>query len=323
MHVLITGGCGFFGTWFVHRLLADGDSVTVFDVSLNTSRWELILSPSDIARVKFVAGRIDDDSFVATVAALAPDAILHLAGLQIPTCRDNPVLGARVNVIGTLNVFEAAKAMVAAGKPAPALVYASSAAVFGPDADYPDGPVGDAATPNPASHYGAYKLCCEHAAKAYFLANGLSSVGLRPLCVYGPGRDQGLTSFPSRSIAAAVAGVPFVIPFTGATSYIHIREVADMFVACARQGAGGGARVYTVGGDSVDTADFISLLDAAVPGAKALITCTGAPLSIASRMDDSALRKDVPGLLRLSMSEGIAESVKVFSQLKAEGRLVV
>ena len=52
-------------------------------------------------------------------------------------------------------------------------------------------------------------------------------MGLRPLTVYGPGRDMGLTSFPSRSVAAALLGQRFDIPFTGATTYIHAREISE------------------------------------------------------------------------------------------------
>lgn len=136
----------------------------------------------------WVKGRVDEQQFVDTLVAAEPDAVIHLAGLQIPSCRDNPIVGAKVNLIGTLNVFEAAKALKAAGKKAFNIVYASSAAIFGPDEDYHREAVTDTSAPAPASHYGAYKLCCEHSAKAYHTANGLNSVGLRPLSVYGPGR---------------------------------------------------------------------------------------------------------------------------------------
>lgn len=213
-----------------------------------------------LPQVTFVKGRVDEDAFVTTIVSAAPDAIIHLAGLQVPTCRANPVLGARVNVIGTLNVFEAAKLLSKARPEHPTvrIVYASSAAVFGPDAEYgeqvggrgwlggapvlcwpdargalltpappptPAQAVGDMSTPKPSSHYGAFKLCTEHAAKAYWLDNKVPSVGLRPLTVYGPGRDAGLTSFPTRAIASVIKGAPFEIPFSGPTVYTHIREV--------------------------------------------------------------------------------------------------
>ncbi|MCY3023273.1 MAG: SDR family oxidoreductase [Planctomycetota bacterium] len=316
---LITGGCGFFGTWLIRRLLDDGESVTVFDLQRNTKRWEMILSPAEIARVPFIAGSIDDTAAIAALTReAAPDAILHLAGLQVPTCRENPVLGARVNVLGTLNVFEAARALP---KP-PRIVYASSAAVFGPDAEYPEKAVGDSSVPKPASHYGAFKLCTEHCAKAYWLSYKLASVGLRPLTVYGPGRDTGMTSFPTRAIAAAVRKQRFDIPFSGPTAYIHMREVADMFVTCARAGVSG-AHVYTVGGDVVDTPAFIRELDKVLPGAQGLITCSGGDLPVASRMDDAELRKAYPGLLRIPLTQGIRETVEVFERLNAEGKLEV
>jgi len=319
MNVFITGGCGFFGTWIIKRLLDDGDRVTVFDVQRNTKRWEMILSPAEIERVTFRAGKIDEtDAFIATVKESAPDAIIHLAGLQVPTCRENPVMGAKVNVIGTLNVFEAARALP---KP-PRIVYASSAAVFGPDAEYGEKAVGDMSHPRPSSHYGAYKLCNENSAKAYWLSYKLPSVGLRPLTVYGPGRDTGMTSFPTRAMAAAVKGQKFDIPFSGPTAYIHMREVADMFVTCARS-AVADAAVYTVGGDIVTTPEFIAEVEKILPGAAKLITCSGGDLPVASKVDDALLRSAYPGLLRISLAQGIRETVDVFKKMNAAGKLEV
>ena len=169
--VIVTGGCGFFGAAIVKQLLAAGDAVTVVDLADPSKWWHALIPAEDIAKVSFLKCGVDSDEFVAAVVAAAPDALIHLAGLQIPTCRANPVLGARVNVIGTLNVFEAARKLQAArpGAPLMRVVYASSAAIFGPDADYGDAPAGDTSNPNPSSHYGAYKLCAEHCAKAYWL----------------------------------------------------------------------------------------------------------------------------------------------------------
>ena len=254
--------------------------------------------------------------------------MIHLAALQMPMCKAQPMLGARVNVVGHLAIFEAARALVAAGGAAPAIVYASSAAVFGPDAEYGDAAAGDLAVPSPRSHYGAFKLCCEFASRAYALSDGIASVGLRPLTVYGPGRDTGLTSSPTRALAAAIRGEAFDIPFSGATAYIHVAEVADMFIACLRaQGGGGGggealARVYTVGGDTVDVAAFIALAAAAIPGAEKLITFSGAPLPLVSKLDDHTLRSDYP-VPRIALADGIRQTVQAYSKLHAEGKLKV
>lgn len=240
----------------------------------------------------------------------------------MPTCRENPIAGAKVNVIGTLNVFEAAKALKTKGLRCPRIVYASSAAVFGPDAEYGEKPVGDDAVPKPTSHYGAYKLCTEHCARAYWAANQLSSVGLRPLTVYGPGRDAGMTSAPTRAIAAAIKGEAFDIPFTGSSVYVHIREVADIFVTTARSDVPG-ARIYTVGGDTVDTKEWISTVESVLPTAAGKISCSGGPIPFPSKLDDAALRADFPGLLRISMAQGVSETVSYYQKLHGEGKLTV
>ena len=323
-HYIVTGGCGFIGTWIIRQLLDEGDEVTVFDQQKNTRRWEMILSASEIERVNFKAVRIDETAeSLAAFAAVNPAAVIHLAGLQVPACRENPVLGAKVNVIGTLNVFEAARARLKTANTKPMqIVYASSAAVFGPDAEYPDGPVGDESTPRPANHYGAFKLCNEHSAKAYWITDKIPSVGLRPLTIYGPGRDFGMTSYPTRAIAAAILKRKFEIPFKGPTAYIHARESADMFVRCAKGDMSGlGARVYTVGGDIADTPGFLKALEKVLPGAGEFISISGGDLPITQRLDDAALRRDYPGLQRIPLEQGLRETVEIFKRLGQQGKL--
>ena len=124
--------------------------------------------------------------------------MIHLAALQVPFCRADPPLGARVNVLGTVNVFEAAKAP--ADRIAP-IVYASSIAAF--DANGTTA----AAWRHPGTIYGVYKRANESTAAVYLAENGISSIGLRPHTVYGVGRDQGVTSAPTTAMLAAAAGV--------------------------------------------------------------------------------------------------------------------
>ena len=98
-----------------------------------------------------------------------------------------------------------------------------------------------------------------------------------------------------------------------------------MFVACLGAPADGspiGARVYTVGGDTVDVKEFIALADAAIPGAAALISHSGAPLPLVSKLDDAALRRDYP-VPRIALAAGVAETATVYRRLHAEGKLTV
>jgi len=91
--------------------------------------------------------------------------VIHLAAWQVPLCRQDPPRGAAINVVGTANVFEVARA--AAGQ-VERVVYASSAAVFGAPSLYPPGPLADDAPARPATHYGVYKVANEETARVYW-----------------------------------------------------------------------------------------------------------------------------------------------------------
>src|SRR6266704_5490957 len=123
----ITGAQGCIGSWIVKALAERGDMSVVFDRSEDARRLETIMQPYDMERVRFIAGDITDVAAVrSALESSGARRIIHLAGLQVPSCKSDPVAGAFVNVIGTLNVFESAKAIGVER-----IVYASSAAVFG------------------------------------------------------------------------------------------------------------------------------------------------------------------------------------------------
>src|SRR5262244_2118122 len=154
---LVTGAHGFIGAWVVKRLLASNFKVLIFDKCPDPHRLRLIMDDEEIGRTAFVAGDITDAEAVSRVFGEREITnVIHLAGLQVPTCRANPRLGAMVNVIGTINVFEAARAR---GNDLRGLVYASSAAVFGPEEEYGASPLDESAPLLPETHYGVFKQC--------------------------------------------------------------------------------------------------------------------------------------------------------------------
>src|SRR5436189_1896187 len=123
----ITGAQGRIGSWIVKALAGRGDTAIVFDRSEDTRRLNAIMEPRDVERVRFIAGDITDVSGVrAALGSSGARRVIHLAGLQVPTCKADPVAGAFVNVIGALHIFEAATTLGTERG-----VYASSAAVFG------------------------------------------------------------------------------------------------------------------------------------------------------------------------------------------------
>src|SRR5215217_7331772 len=257
MRVLITGGYGFIGAWIIRNLLARGDQVWVFDLREDARRLRLILPESEVAKVTFIQGDVTDlKALSSALAAHTISHVIHLAGLQVPTCRADPMLGAKVNVLGTLAVFEAVKA---AGSQVQRLVYASSSAVFGGPDKYPAGSLDDDAPLVPSTHYGVFKCCNEGNARIYFQDFGLSSVGLRPWTVYGVGRDFGMTSEPTKAIKACLLGRSYAISYGGRQDFQYVDDVAKAFVLSLERPYSG-AKSYNLRGAVVTLADFHTAL---------------------------------------------------------------
>src|SRR5262245_22258484 len=286
MHVLLTGGYGCIGAWIIRQLLAEGARATVYDLKEDPRRLHLIMSEQDAAKVAFRQGDVTDlDRLKRVVATDGVSHVVHLAGLQVPTCRADPLLGAKVNVLGTLAVFEAVKAHQPQVK---RLVYASSAAVFGPKTDYGAGPLPDDVRLTPTTHYGYFKVCNEGNARVYYLDFGLSSIGLRPWTVYGVGRDLGMTSEPTRAIKALALDRPYEIKFGGWQDMQFVEDVAAAFVR-ALVAPYQGAKSYNLRGDVVEMPQLHRALCEADPAAERLIRYGTRQIGIAYDLADDAL----------------------------------
>jgi nucleoside-diphosphate-sugar epimerase len=216
--------------------------------------------------------------------------MVHLAALQVPFCRADPPRGAEVNVAGTVNLFEAARRH---GLSTP-IAYASSAAVY------------DAAgvTLTPTSIYGVYKIANEGSARIFWQESQVASVGLRPLIVYGGGRDQGVTSSPTLAMAAAARGEAFRIAFGGSTQMQYGPDVARAFIDAARRPAKG-AEVYNLGGPDVTVAEIVACIELAAPGAD--VTFDDVALPFASRLPEPWFEMAVTPL-----AEGVAATIELY-----------
>jgi len=294
MRVLITGGSGFLGAWIMKRLLACGMDCVAFDLRAH-ARLIKTLSPECAASVQWRTGDIASADDTAR-ALEGCDAVIHLAGILTPDCAANPVRGAQINLIGTLNVFDAARA---AG--IRRVLYASSAGVFGPE---------DGATPLPQTHYGAFKLACEGSARAYWHDHGIASIGFRPLVVYGAGRESGSSAGPSLACRAAARGERYTIPFSGSTGLIFADDVAAAYEAALLHDFEG-AHAFTLAGEITSISTLIDRITAIVPDAQ--IDASGPPLPIASAFPhDPALARLLPGLSRTSLEDGLRETVAFY-----------
>jgi nucleoside-diphosphate-sugar epimerase len=250
MRVLLTGGSGFLGSAIISRLLDKGIEVRAIGRSIGKKAHSVDWHSGDVAITENVV-----------TAAQGCDAIVHLAGVLTPFCRNDPIAGAMVNVIGTLNVFEAARRN-GIGK----VVYCSSGGVFGLE---------DESMPFPLTHYGAFKLANEGSARAYWLDNQIASIGFRPFVVYGPGRERGLSAGPTLACKAAAFGEPYIIPMTGTIGLVYVDDVAESFAVSVHTSFQG-SHVFNLPGAPASITEVIEKIRRIVPGAR--LDCAGDPL---------------------------------------------
>jgi nucleoside-diphosphate-sugar epimerase len=327
MRVLITGGYGCIGSWIARNLIEQGEPVWIYDLKEDLKRMRQVMDEPQVRQVRFVQGDVTD--LPALRQALEQHDIshvIHLAGLQVPICRADPILGARVNVIGTLVVFEAVRQLQPQIQ---RLVYASSAAVFGPPEDYADlaphaqaevPALGDDVPLRPTTHYGVFKCCNEGNARIYFQDHGLSSIGLRPWTVYGVGRDFGMTSEPTKAIKSMALGRPYRISYGGLQDMQYTDDVARTFLRCL-QAPYQGARSYNLRGAVVDLSQIHQEMCAVAPEAAKLISHGDRQLPIAYDLSDDQLQRDLGAMPHTPLRDGIDLTLRRFRQLLAEGRL--
>src|SRR2546421_3189993 len=127
--VLVTGAGGCIGSWVLALLVRAGVPACALDLSEDKRRPRLLIAESDLEKIAWRTGDISESKTVVQVfETVRPCAVIHLAALQVPFCKADPVAGAKVNVVGTVNVFEAARRL-GIGR----IAYASSIAAYGAD----------------------------------------------------------------------------------------------------------------------------------------------------------------------------------------------
>jgi len=277
---LVTGGCGFIGSHLADGLVADGHRVRILD-DLSTGKRE-----NAPAAAELVVGDVAEAE-TARAAMDGVDGCFHLAAIASVARSNEDWAGThRVNLTGTINIFDAART-ARPGGPVP-VVYVSSAAVYG---DNDAVPLSEDAATRPLTAYGADKLGCELHARVAHAVHGVPVLGFRFFNIYGPRQD------PSS-------------PYSG---------VISIFID--RIGAGGPVDIH---GDGEQVRDFVYVQDAvrflrrgmervgAVP--RVYNVCTGKPTSVnalAEILCDAAGRTveishvDArPGDIRVSLGDG-------------------
>jgi UDP-glucose 4-epimerase len=308
MTVLVTGGTGFIGSYTLRALVDKGEKPTAYD---------LVPDPSligDIAdKVEVVRGDILDlPNLLRTIKERDVERIIHLAYMMMDAAEANPYKGMEVNILGTNNVFEAARIL-----DVERVVWASSAAVYGPAEEYggtsipvnEDSPV----KVGTASVYGACKILNEFTAEFYSERYGLDLIGIRPTVIYGPGRVRGGTAFASRLIEDPARGKPVKIPYSSPQEHdwMYVKDTANAFVTACFAGKPKNI-VFNVGGETRTIGEAVKYVKEFIPGAD--ITLGDITLGWVSRYDTTRVSKELGFKPQFSLKDGIKNFISTVRQ---------
>ena len=241
----VTGGAGFIGSHLVERLVNDGHAVIVYD-DFSSGRLENI-AHLEGRHLTVIEGDVRDAKALAKAMKGAHFVLHQAARPSVARSIAEPLDTNAVNIDGTLNVLEAARA---SGRSVKRVVYASSSSVYG---DTPTLPKVETMATQPMSPYAVSKLAAESYCRAYFVSYGLEVVALRYFNVFGPRQD------PESPYAAVIPlfvkalmgrGKPVIFGDGKQTrDFTHVDNVVDAnLAACTAAKAPG--NVFNVAGGS-------------------------------------------------------------------------
>jgi UDP-glucuronate 4-epimerase len=303
---LVTGALGCLGAWTLKALLDLGEQPVGFDLGSDDARLQLVLSAAERARVTLVEGDVTDLNAVG--AALDDHGItnvVHLAAMQVPFVRADPERGARVNVHGTVVVLEAIKRRLSRIR---GLAYASSSAVYNAS-DHSPAP--ESGGHEPATLYGVFKLANEGTARVYWHEDDVASIGIRPYVVYGPGRDQGLTSGPSLAMEAAARGDGYTIAYGGTAQYDFAPDVGRAFALAARS-ATDGAHVANFPGVPSTMQDVVDAIEAGAPAVAGRVFWEEGQLPFPEALEGRQLERLIGPITPTPLADGVRATIEHF-----------
>jgi nucleoside-diphosphate-sugar epimerase len=256
--ILITGGAGFIGSQVARRLAARGDEVVAFDIA-RPPRPEATLA--EYRNIEFVQGEITEwPQVVALVQRRKPDAVVHCAAIVgVTNSLASPIGTFRVNVDGSLNLFEAMRL-----NGVRRLVNLSSEETYGV---FEQDKIDETHPNRPLAPYGISKFAVERLACDYVTAHGMEIVHVRTCWVYGPGLPR--PRVPKIFVDAAVAGRPLHLPGGGdfRVDHVYIDDCVDGIIKALDQPAHRYDVYHVATGEAPSLAEIAAIVRELVPGA--------------------------------------------------------
>lgn len=256
--ILVTGGAGFIGSGVVKSLAARGDEVIAFDISRSS---RLDAAAAEHRNIEFIQGEITEwPQVMGLVQQRKPDAVVHCAAIVgVTNSLASPIGTFRVNVDGSLNVFEAMR--LCGVKRAVNLSSEETYGVFEKDKI-------DETHPNrPLKPYGISKYAVERLACDYQTAYGLEIVHVRTCWVYGPGLPR--PRVPKILVDAAVAGRKLHLPDGGdfRVDHVYIDDCIDGIVKALDKPRHRYDVYHIATGNAPSLAEIVAMIRELVPNA--------------------------------------------------------
>ncbi|MEI2777006.1 MAG: NAD-dependent epimerase/dehydratase family protein [Tetrasphaera sp.] len=310
MRLLVTGGAGFIGSNLAVAALAEGHEVTVVD-DLSTGRADAVP-----AGAQFIEASIEDRA-VLMAAMDGVDAVVHLAALgSVPRSIANPVRSHAVNVDGTINVLEAARAQQIQH-----LVFSSSSSVYGLNTKLPKN---ERDWVRPMSPYAAGKLAAEQYVLAYQTVYSLRALVFRLFNVYGPGQRPGhaysavIPTFADRILRSepvTINGDPQI-----SRDFTYVGDVCGVLLDALRRRVTAPEPINLAFGNPTTLTDLIESL-AAISRREAT-TIVGPPRTgdiQHSLADGQRVREVFPAIRPTPMDTGLSETLAWVASVLSKG----
>lgn len=286
--ILVTGGTGFIGSRITVNLLARGESVVAFDARPAPSRLGSYQSHPALRIAEGDIAQLDD--LLAVMRAHDVDRVIHTAALLRGPIDREPRLGVRVNVVGTTNVFEAARYLNVRR-----VVYASSTVVHGNQSDHGTAAVNEDSPLYPRTLYAYTKIMNEMMGRRYLEGLGLDCRGLRVCTPVGYGRDDlGAGGTVSRVVAAAARGEHAQIPYNEEETppYVYVDDEAEIFVRlCFADGLT--RPVYISSATPITLREIAAIVRGYLPEASIAFDGAGGSIGLVHRIDGRRLEAEI------------------------------
>ena len=302
MKALVTGGAGFIGSHIVDRMVSDGHDVAAVDSLVTGKRSNLTGALENGARLHELD--IRDPALADVLAEERPEIVMHLAAqIDVRASVANPVFDADVNVGGSLNLLEAARA---AGT-RKVIMASSGGCIYGEPKILP---VKETYRGAPDSPYGISKKVLHDYLRFYRSAHGIDFTVLALANVYGPRQDpSGEAGVVAIFLGAMLSGRQPVIYGDGKQTrdFVHVSDIVEAFAAAVNRGSG---TVFNIG-TAIETT-VLELWDACARavGYAGVVQFASPRLGELERiaLDFSRAKRKLDWTPRMSLDAGIADT---------------